>query len=158
MSACPVCSSATAFLLRRHGVDFRRCPSCTHQFADLAVSASHVDEVYGDAYFDGGGAGYPDYLAEGELIRRHGLRYARIVGAALGFSAPGAPDLSSPRRQVLDVGSAAGFILQGFIDGGWRGVGVEPNPSMARHARERLGLDVRCATLESLGSAVPAAG
>ena len=150
--SCPVCGDVrVAPLLRSHGVAFLRCKGCTHQFADLALgitrdsAVAHVERVYGDDYFDGGGAGYPDYLAEGELIRRHGLRYARVLERLIGLAAG-----AQAQRRVLDVGSAAGFILQGLIDGGWQGVGIEPNASMAAHARNRLGLDVRAATLESI--------
>jgi SAM-dependent methyltransferase len=49
---------------------------------------------------------------------------------------------------VLDVGAAAGFVLRGFLDSGWRGRGIEPNPRMADHARVRLGLSVDVGTLE----------
>lgn len=51
---------------------------------------------------------------------------------------------------VLDVGSAAGFILKGLVDCGWQGRGIEPNPYMADYARTRLGLNVDVGTLEQL--------
>jgi SAM-dependent methyltransferase len=52
---------------------------------------------------------------------------------------------------MLDVGAAAGFLLDGFRQAGWTGEGVEPNDRMAAHAREVLGLSVHTGTLESLG-------
>ncbi len=50
---------------------------------------------------------------------------------------------------VLDVGCAGGFWLHGLTGSGWRGVGLEPNPAMAEHARREFGLDVRTGTLEA---------
>jgi len=94
--------------------------------------------VYGDDYFKGGGAGYPNYLAESKLLRNHGRRYGKIMQR---YCQPG---------RVLDVGSAAGFILQGLTDCGWQGEGIEPNDTMAAHARQQLGLAVKTGTLEQL--------
>jgi SAM-dependent methyltransferase len=53
---------------------------------------------------------------------------------------------------MLDVGAAAGFLLKGFLDQGWHGEGIEPNPRMAEHARQHLGLDVMTGTLEQFES------
>lgn len=96
--------------------------------------------VYGDAYFRGGGAGYPDYLEEGPRLVEHGRRYARLLGRL------------TPPGTVLDIGAAAGFVLRGFVESAWSGRGVEPNAAMAAHAREQLGLDVETGTLESLAT------
>ena len=35
-----------------------------------------VAEIYDDSYFSGGGAGYSDYLAEGEMLKQRGRMYA----------------------------------------------------------------------------------
>ena len=94
--------------------------------------------MYGDDYFHSGGAGYADYLAEETLLRDRGRRYARLLGQ---YTKPGT---------ILDVGAAAGFILQGFVDSGWTGTGVEPNDTMARVARSRLGLEVWTGMMEHL--------
>ncbi|NUN15450.1 MAG: class I SAM-dependent methyltransferase [Myxococcales bacterium] len=93
-------------------------------------------EVYGDHYFSGGQGGYPDYLRDGSMLRERGQMYADIVA---GHTVAG---------RVVDIGCAAGFVLGGFIDRGWTGTGVEPNPQMAAYAQQRLGLDVVCAPVE----------
>lgn len=129
-----------------HGHDIRACAACTHQFAALAPASTHVESVYGDDYFNGGGAGYPDYLADAAMRREQGRRYGRLL------------NLHFPQGHLLDVGCAAGFILQGLQDEGWRGMGVEPNPSMAAHGRDRLGLQVLTGPFESLGESVGPAG
>ncbi len=122
-----------------HGHGIHACATCGHRFAALAPAPTHVESVYGDDYFNGGGAGYPDYLADAELRRAQGRRYGRMLSRRL------------PAGRLLDVGCAAGFILQGLQDEGWQGVGIEPNASMAAHGRERLGLQVLTGSLESSG-------
>lgn len=133
---CPLCGVPSQPRFEKHGYAVLVCRGCDHHFADVPLGADHLARTYGDSYFCGGGAGYPDYLAEHRLLRRQGERYARTVGR---FTPPG---------RVLDIGSAAGFILRGFVDQGWEGVGVEPNAAMVRHARDELGLDVRQTSLE----------
>ena len=102
------------------------------------MPSTHVGDLYDDSYFTGGGAGYADYLSEATLIRERGRRYADLLARHM-----------QPGR-VLDVGAAAGFFLAGLVDSGWRGCGLEPNPTMARYGQETLGLDIRRLALEDL--------
>jgi SAM-dependent methyltransferase len=101
-------------------------------------SDSHVDDVYGNRYFFGGGAGYPNYLDERDLLIQHGNRYGRILA-----------NYAGGKGKLLDVGAAAGFILKGLCDYGWKGEGLEPNHKMASYAREILGQNVKTVTFES---------
>jgi len=142
-ATCPLCGSAGRELFRKHGCPIQEC-SCGHRFAQAPQQRDqHVQTVYGDNYFFGGGAGYEDYLSEGHLLRQHGARYGQLLKR---FAAPG---------RLLDVGAAAGFILQGFQDQGWQGRGVEPNPTVAKYARDQLGQDVTASTLENFQSDEP---
>jgi SAM-dependent methyltransferase len=133
---CPICCSREtieAFRKRDHLIV--DCANCRHRYAYGELPTTHVDDTYSDQYFFGGGAGYHDYLSGEQLLRRRGRKYARKL---------------SPinRGTVLDVGSAAGFMLRGFVDEEWAGTGVEPNETMATHARLSLGLNVVTATFE----------
>ena len=134
--SCPLCAAEGRICFEAHGYPIRDCRACGHRWAELESAEGHVGSVYGDAYFESGGAGYPDYLGEGPLLREHGRRYAGLVSA---HAAPGT---------MLDVGCAAGFILRGFCDAGWTGVGVEPNAAMARFGRETLGVEIAASTFE----------
>ncbi len=134
---CPICSHASNRLFNKDTYWIRSCDQCRHQFAELTPSDDHIDAVYGDHYFTGGGVGYDNYVSEAELLRAHGKRYGQLLNR---YMAPGT---------VLDVGAAGGFVLQGLFDCGWRGRGLEPNDRMASHARDTLGIPVDTGCLES---------
>ncbi len=135
---CPICSQTSEIVFVAHGCGIRACADCGHRFADLAVAPMHTQQIYGDNYFQGGGAGYPDYLGEARILRDHGRWYGKRLARYL---SPG---------KMLDIGAAAGFVLQGFLDCGWQGNGIEPNPKMAAYAREELGIAVQAGALENL--------
>ncbi len=136
LMTCPICDGAMRRLFMHRLYWIRGCEACRHRAAEIAPAADHVLETYNDQYFEGGGAGYTDYFSEAQILRAHGHRYGRLVAR---YTTPGT---------ILDVGAAAGFVLQGFLDSGWRGQGVEPNPRMAEYARTRLGLSMMNCTLE----------
>lgn len=134
---CPLCLGETVRVFQTHGFWIRDCSECKHRFAEIEPSKNHVAQTYADDYFDGGGAGYSNYLGESELLRAAGKRYGKIV-----------EKYSGKTGAVLDVGAAAGFVLQGFQDAGWRGQGIEPNQKMAEFAKENLNLNVVNSSLE----------
>ncbi|MGI9034984.1 MAG: class I SAM-dependent methyltransferase [Pyrinomonadaceae bacterium] len=138
---CPLCQSKSKFAFETKGFSLRDCVKCAHRFAEIAAGEAHVANIYDDSYFDGGGAGYADYLAESEMLRNRGRMYARKL-----------EKFTLTKGKILDVGAAAGFILQGFIDENWRGVGLEPNARMAKIGREKLNLDIRQGSFESFQS------
>ena len=133
---CPICDGTTKARFLKKGYPIRDCLECGHRFAEIVHAQDHVARVYDNHYFRGAGAGYADYLTDGELLISHGRRYARILSRYMNLGS------------VLDVGAAAGFILKGFEEIGWKGAGIEPNSAMAEHARRRLGVMVETGTLE----------
>lgn len=137
VASCPLCGSTSRRRFAKHGFWIRDCERCGHRFAELDAGSDHVARTYGDDYFEGGGAGYSDYLAEGPILRERGVWYARLLARHM------------PPGKVLDVGSAAGFWLEGLLASGFQGKGIEPNAKMAAHARGR-GLDVETGTIEDL--------
>ncbi len=137
--ACPLCAGESRQLFLAHGYPVLECRRCRHRFAGLRPDASHVATVYDDSYFDGGGAGYDDYLAESEILTAHGRRYADLL-AGHGVNA----------GRVLDVGASCGFIMKGLSSRGWQGIGLEPNATMAARGRALTGADIRVGTAEGL--------
>lgn len=138
---CPVCSRSSRFHFEKYQYSIYKCNHCNHEFVVKDLTADHAVAVYGDDYFSGGGAGYPDYLAEADILKAHGRRYAKLLRRYI----------PTPGR-MFDVGAAAGFILSGFIREGWQGEGTEPNGRMADHARRHLGLAVATGPLEQVAT------
>ncbi len=140
---CPLCGAQGAALFRAHGYPVLECPRCRHRYAGLLPDENHVASVYDDHYFDGGGAGYDDYLAEGEILIAHGARYSDLL-ARHGVS---------PGRQ-LDIGASCGFLMQGFSSKGWQSTGLEPNARMANQGRRSAGMDIRIGSAEQLPATI----
>ena len=134
---CMLCGGDSSRLFESAGYWIRQCDSCSHQFAELSQYDGHVERVYNDDYFSGGGAGYDDYLNEAPLLISRGRWYARRLAK---YCRPGT---------VLDVGAAAGMTLAGFAQAGWQGNGIEPNAGMADYAQRHYGVCVEQGTLES---------
>ncbi len=133
---CPVCDGPPSEIFTKRGYDIGTCIPCDHTYIVREPKPDHLESIYGDAYFSGGGDGYPNYSDQADLLIAHGKHYGQLLAR---YMSPG---------RVLDIGAAAGFILKGLIDEGWHGDGVEPNASMAHMAKTRFGLNVMVGGLE----------
>ncbi len=139
MMTCPLCNSPSEFAFVAKGIDVLDCTACGHRFAGIEADEQHVASIYADYYFVGGGAGYTDYAAEAEMLRRRGRDYAAKVAR------------HTTTGRMLDVGAAAGYIIEGFVESGWSGIGLEPNAAMATLGGER-GLDIEQGSLEAFSA------
>ena len=103
--------------------DIWSCLDCGMVWNEPAPSAEgHLRQYEG--VFD------PDYLAQRESRRRTWARELdRLERHVRG-------------RELLDVGSYAGFFLEQARERGYRVTGVEPSRWAAEHARRELGLEV----------------
>lgn len=134
------CKQQHHLLLEKNGWPIQQCGTCGHRHTVVNDALAHVKEVYSDAYFFEGGQGYPNYLDEKDILLQYGRRYAAIM-----------KQITVPGR-MLDVGSAAGFILKGFAEAGWQCKGLEPNAGMAQYGNTELGLDIATGSLENFNS------
>jgi len=132
------CKEEKKVLFEKKGFPILQCKQCGHQFIEITDHADHLSTVYSDDYFFEGKDGYPNYLNKKNILYKQGLRYAKLIAK---YIKPG---------KVLDIGSAAGFILKGFEDSGWICHGVEPNETMAAYGREKLNLDIKTGSIETL--------
>ena len=137
---CPVCYNPTRQVFQKYGYWINECINCFHRSVEMTPTPDHTDKIYQDEYFMGGAAGYSDYLGEEKLLLEHGRRYGTLLKQ---YTTPGT---------ILDVGAAAGFLLKGFQESGWQGVGLEPNSSMVSHGRTHLGLQMETGDLENFSS------
>ncbi len=134
---CAICGGPVNHTFVIHQVAIVDCPACGHRQADLTVDASHIDETYGDHYFMGGGAGYEDYDSNALTLVARGAGYGAILAK------------HAKPATVVDVGAAAGYLVEGMRSVGWTPIGIEPNDMMAAAGRAR-GLDIRTGSGESL--------
>lgn len=135
---CIICHKTTQIVFKIGDYPVYECSNCNHRFTEPKDIESHVCKTYSDDYFFCGGAGYPNYLDERDLLLKRGNWYGKLVGKHI--KRPG---------KLLDIGCAAGFVLKGLVDCGWEGYGIEPNECMAEYARNNLKLDVHTGTIES---------
>lgn len=134
--SCVLCGSVANLALVVRGFNIAQCSSCGHQFLPSPISQDHVARTYSDAYFFGGGAGYTNYLEQQSLLEKRGAEYAKIVEKHLGR-----------KGKVFDVGAAAGFLMQGWLNQDWVATGIEPNLCMVQHGQER-GLELHHGVFE----------
>ncbi len=137
MTQCPICNSLSHRVFQKYTYWILECNQCKHRFCEFQPSEEHPKNVYNNQYFTGGEAGYSDYLAENNLLIAHGEHYGALMNK---YTSPG---------KMLDIGSAAGFILKGFENKGWSGYGIEPNATMAEYGNNELGQHIEVGTLES---------
>jgi SAM-dependent methyltransferase len=136
---CTICeSSNTKVSFVKNEYRILHCSDCDHLFTDLILTDEKAQIIFSDEYFKGGGIGYDDYTVEKDMLIRRGEYYAAKISK---FMTPG---------KVLDIGSAAGFILKGFENKGWQGTGIEPNKSMVEYGQTNTGIKVIKGTLESI--------
>jgi SAM-dependent methyltransferase len=137
---CPICNGSSRSVFVKYGFTILKCLNCNHYFTDLQLNEVDIKKIYANDYFFGGGLGYPDYTLEKNLLIKHGEYYARKIQKFI------------KSGTVLDIGSAAGFILKGFENYGWNAVGIEPNLSMVEYGKKKLGLNIQHGTIETFKS------
>ena len=116
-----------------NGYRLLRCPGCGLGWVAEIAAAASPSTLYGEDYFLCGGDGYPDYVAAERAHRRNARGHLDVL------------DARHPRRgALLEIGCAAGFLLDEAQQRGWATCGVEVSRAMAGVARSRFGLDVRC--------------
>ncbi len=107
----------------------------------MAPAPDALRVLYSEGYFrspDSREVGYTDYLADEANVR---ATFRRRLRDLLRLAPPG---------RLLSVGEAYGFLLDEARRLGFEGAGIEISDFAARHARERLGLDVRTGAIEDV--------
>lgn len=138
--ACPLCLSNSRFYREIKGYPLNKCEKCGHLFLENPANIHTQIELYEDRYFFGSQDGYVDYQEnKGNLIEQ-GHWYADLMSH---YCEPG---------YMLDIGAASGFILKGFSDRGWKGIGLEPNQHMVDYGNQNLGLKMEQGFLETYNS------
>ncbi len=138
---CMVCAGRNSRLL--HSLDFaeqgypglfqvRECEGCGLLFNSPRLDDAAIADLYGAGY-------YVFHERERDALPRVRELLARTVGVARQYT---------DAREVLEVGSAKGYLLALLRAQGYAVRGVELSASAAAFARERFGLDVFTGTVE----------
>lgn len=130
---CAVCgATAWGSGLRKDGYSYASCQGCGVLRLDPMPAPETAAALYDEGYFtESTSGGYHDYLADEAIHRRNARRHLDRL-ERLGARPPG---------RLLEVGAAAGFLLDEARLRRWEPVGVEVAP-IADHARDELGLAV----------------
>ncbi len=126
---CIVCAGAAAEPLYE---GILRCRTCRYVFADQELSDEDLFELYGERFFTGDE--YSDYLSDERIYRRN---FRRRLKALRSFVDP------TRHRDLFEIGSAYGFFLDEARNYFASVEGMDITDAGVRHARERLGLNVR---------------
>jgi SAM-dependent methyltransferase len=131
---CVACAAATTEPWATVGeFSYVRCTGCGLVRLDPMPSAADAAALYDDSYFTASAhRGYADYVADERIHRRNARRHLRRL-AAVGAQPPG---------RLLEVGAAAGFLLDEARSQGWQVAGTDVAGSMRDAAWELHGIDV----------------
>lgn len=134
---CIACGDRPVRLFTRDAFAIVRSPGCGLQWRDPFPDERELRALYGDDYLERWGARDDVSLARvGAMKRRsHGRMLERAV-------------LRGPGR-LLDVGCAAGFLLDVAADRGFDAYGLDLNERAVALARRRHDGRVRCGTLDA---------
>lgn len=129
---CNLCGETVADLIFRYEYNaIVRCRECRLIYVNPRASEELLAGVYNGSYFVcADGPYYKDYFAERSWRTEE---FRRLMGEIARYEKPGL---------LLDVGAAAGYLLDAAREAGWKTLGVELSERASRFAREELGLDV----------------
>jgi len=143
---CAVCGvTHTRVLYKKFGYQIGRCVRCGLVYVNPRPPQDAILARYNSEYF------WKEYLpavgiADGQFdLAQFDARNAPLLGL-LG---------PAKGRRLLEIGCGAGFFLKSAERRGWQVAGVEVSDAAAQFARERLDLNVRVRSAETL--AFPAA-
>lgn len=132
---CIVCNGSVADSIYPGIV---KCQDCGYIYADLDMDQKEFEKLYNSGYF--AGEEYLDYLADKAVIQRNFVDRLQTLKQ---FVDP------IQHRSLMEVGSAYGFFLELAAKEFDHVVGIDVTSEGVKHSREVLGLNARCADLES---------
>ena len=136
--SCPGCESDRA--PKPHRVleegALGRCRTCHLVYVDPMPTREDALALYDAHYFKDPERGYVDYVADEAVYRKEFRRRLRTLHKA------------GAQGRLLDVGCAAGWLLDEAKSLDFEPTGLEPSPQVAREAHERTGVPVFAGAVE----------
>jgi SAM-dependent methyltransferase len=134
---CIVCGDEATPRLRRGGLAVVRSPGCGLEWREPPPGAAELAALYAPGYLGRWGLRDADDLERVRAMKRR--TYEAILDPVTRLRSGG---------RLLDVGCAAGFLLESAAERGFEAWGVDPNPEAVALARRRHGDRVRLGSLE----------
>lgn len=125
---CIICNqSHTAPLYQ----GIKKCPACSHAFADLSLSDEELFNLYKRNYFFG--EEYSNYLADREILEKNFKLRMNVLNRFLD---------KKRHSHLLEIGCAYGFFLN-QVKSQFRSVkGIDVCPEGIEYAQKQFGLNV----------------
>ncbi len=158
MIQCKLCGSRDCIEIFSHDLlagCLLKCRNCEFYWVDISdrdhIVKNHQTKRERIEIYTHGGK-----LVEARLNVKAGIESAEKENRVINFLDRIRRIDSSSKRSaaplyLLEIGCGQGLFLEQARQAGYRAVGVEPNESTSSYAREKLGLDVRTATLVESG-------
>jgi SAM-dependent methyltransferase len=144
-SACRLCHGLAHHAMEKDSFSIMRCDRCGFMFA-IVPPATNTQSIYTeDAFFfspEDRNRAHSDSWYDVLWQRKKPFYFSRLRRIG---------DFKKPGR-MLDIGCAAGYMLDAARGLGWEVAGVEPSPAM----RERTRKELKCRVYESLDEALAA--
>ncbi len=149
--SCIICNSLRLSETIWGGYSFKsrkyaiiKCVNCGFMFLNPFPEKCILNEIYeGDSYFDNyyaASTGIKNYI---EGMMDCNVQHTRVIDLIKNYKKNG---------NLLDIGCAAGGFLLNAKNSGYDIYGIEPNKRMADYARDKLGLNVICGTIDDINS------
>lgn len=138
--ACPTCASPRfRDELRKDHMTVVRCEVCDLVYVNPAFDEKHYRSVYSSEEYQ--------EIMKDLGIDSHDYRVERFGTERVSIMARYVDVPDDATVAYLDVGCSTGFVVEAAAVRGWRGIGIDLNPSAVEFGLQR-GLDLRHTALE----------
>lgn len=134
---CIACGDRPLPALRGRALRLLRSPGCGLEWRDPLPSDAELESLYGPGYFERWGVRDRLSLQRVRVMKQRS--YARLLRAIAAHQ---------PGGRLLDVGCAAGFLMEAARGRGYEPYGLELNPEAVAYARRSFGRHVERGRLE----------
>lgn len=145
-TTCPVCHAEKSTLLvhvvteqvaLRDNLVYRFCEACGLVFSEIQFSSSELDEIYDEAFREKDRSEFLKYTQYKIQVNSYRKKWLDRTVARIGWN--------PPKRQALEIGPKDGSFLHLLQQDGWSVLGIDPNVTYGKMAKELYGVEFSAA-------------